>query len=417
MNFVIFLEQMPKRQEPSPVKKVSDEFARFRGGLENAIEQARSRGFDKLSIVDVDAHQMEPFALFTKYLKDPFKKKYARLMPKLDPDVEWYRSYHFADGRIKRTDISYPRPQSPEEIVREFSDLMVKIGIKKSIVLPNQMLSLGHNPFATTSKKSIETQSRQETKEWYEFEVAVANAYIDYMLDNFLGKYPEILTMIYAPANSPEAAADLIDRVGKEKGVAGIMVTPIRPTLAGSNDWNPIYEAAQKKGLSISFHAEGYHGDYLKGFKKYMPAHALSFPYYLAIQLTSIVTEGIPERFPNVKFAFLEGGVSWIPWIMQRLDSLYWMRGAVEAPMLKRPPSEYIKRFYFSSQPLDRPNNAWELEYVFRVFNAEEQLMYSSDYPHWDFDLPSTIYNLPFLSDSAKEKILGKNANNVYRLN
>ena len=386
-----------------------------RGGLRNAAEEARRRGFDKMFIVDTDAHQMEPFALFTKYLREPFRKKYARLMPRLDPDVNWYNSFQFADGRIKRPDISYPRPQGPQEIVREFCDLMVKIGIKKTVVLPNQMLALGYNPLATTSKKQI-MQTKTETKKWFEFEVAVANAYIDYMLDNFLGRYPEIYTMVVAPANSPEKAADLIDRVGSEKGVAGIMVTPIRPTLAGSNDWNPIYEAAQKKGLTISFHAQGYHGDYLKGFKKYMPAHALSFPYYLALQLTSIVTEGVPERFPKLKLAFMEGGVSWIPWIMQRLDSLYWVRGAVEAPLLKKAPSDYIRDFYFTSQPLDKPKNTWELEYVFRVINAENRLMYASDYPHWDFDVPSVIYDLPFLSKSAKENILGKNAASIYKL-
>ena len=397
-------------------QEVNEEFAEFKGGLENAIQQAKEKGFDKMFIVDTDAHQMEPFALFSKYLKEPWKKKYAKMMTQLDPDVEWYKSYQFADGRIKRPDVSYPGPQEPDEIVREFTDLMVKIGIKKTIVLPNQMLSLGHNPLATTSKKSIESQKSGEEKKWFEFEVAVANAYIDYMLDNFLDKYPEIVTMVYAPANSPDKAADLIDRVGSEKGVSGIMVTPIRPTLAGSNDWNPIYEAATKKGLTISFHAQGYHGDYLKGFKKYMPAHALSFPYYLALQLTSIITEAVPERYPHVKFAFMEGGLSWIPWIMQRLDSLYLVRGAVEAPMLKKAPSDYIRQFYFTSQPLEKPKNAWELEYIFRIINGETQVMYASDYPHWDFDVPSVIYNLPFLSATAKENILGGNAAKVYRL-
>jgi hypothetical protein len=40
--------------------------------------------------------------------------------------------------------------------------------------------------------------------------------------------------------------------------------------------------------------------------------------------------------------------------------------------------------------------------------------MYSSDYPHWDTDLPSTIYDLPFLSEQAKRNILGGNAKRVF---
>jgi predicted TIM-barrel fold metal-dependent hydrolase len=42
--------------------------------------------------------------------------------------------------------------------------------------------------------------------------------------------------------------------------------------------------------------------------------------------------------------------------------------------------------------------------------------MYSSDYPHWDFDLPSTIYDLPFLNEQAKRNILGETAAKVFNL-
>jgi uncharacterized protein len=44
------------------------------------------------------------------------------------------------------------------------------------------------------------------------------------------------------------------------------------------------------------------------------------------------------------------------------------------------------------------------------MMDAKNQLMYASDYPHWDFDLPSKIYDLPFLSEEDKRKILGGNA-------
>ena len=47
---------------------------------------------------------------------------------------------------------------------------------------------------------------------------------------------------------------------------------------------------------------------------------------------------------------------------------------------------------------------------------AETQLVYSSDYPHWDMDLPSVIYDLPFLSMQAKRNILGENARKLFKL-
>jgi predicted TIM-barrel fold metal-dependent hydrolase len=56
------------------------------------------------------------------------------------------------------------------------------------------------------------------------------------------------------------------------------------------------------------------------------------------------------------------------------------------------------------------------VECTFRMMNAETQLLYASDYPHWDFDLPSTIYDLPFLSDKAKHSILGGNSHRLFKL-
>jgi hypothetical protein len=56
------------------------------------------------------------------------------------------------------------------------------------------------------------------------------------------------------------------------------------------------------------------------------------------------------------------------------------------------------------------------LELTFKHMNAESQLLYSSDYPHWDMDLPSTIYDLPFLSEQGRRNILGENARKLFNL-
>jgi predicted TIM-barrel fold metal-dependent hydrolase len=42
--------------------------------------------------------------------------------------------------------------------------------------------------------------------------------------------------------------------------------------------------------------------------------------------------------------------------------------------------------------------------------------MFSTDYPHWDFDLPSVIYDLPFLSDDGRKAILGRTAQRLFKL-
>ena len=87
-----------------------------------------------------------------------------------------------------------------------------------------------------------------------------------------------------------------------------------------------------------------------------------------------------------------------------------------ECPGLKKLPSEYFKEMYYTAQPMERPDDMRLLEDTFRTVKADTQLLYASDYPHWDMDLPSTIYDLPFLDETAKRNILGENARRLFNL-
>jgi predicted TIM-barrel fold metal-dependent hydrolase len=127
------------------------------------------------------------------------------------------------------------------------------------------------------------------------------------------------------------------------------------------------------------------------------------------------VVNGLPERFPNLKVIWMESGLAWIPFLMQRLDNEYGMRSN-ECPQLKAKPSDYMRKMYYSTQPMEIPDDLEILHTTFKMIDAGTQLMYSSDYPHWDFDLPSTIYDLPFLDERAKGNILGETARSVFGL-
>jgi predicted TIM-barrel fold metal-dependent hydrolase len=122
----------------------------------------------------------------------------------------------------------------------------------------------------------------------------------------------------------------------------------------------------------------------------------------------------LPERFPKLKIIWMESGLAWVPFVMQRLDNEYMMRSN-EAPALKRMPSDYMRDMFYSVQPLE-VTDMGALETSMRMINAKTQLLYSSDYPHWDFDLPSVIYDLPFLDEEAKRNILGENSRKVFNL-
>jgi predicted TIM-barrel fold metal-dependent hydrolase len=151
-----------------------------------------------------------------------------------------------------------------------------------------------------------------------------------------------------------------------------------------------------------------------EGMNKFISVHALGFIFYNLVHITNMIVNGIPERFPKLKLLWIESGLAWIPFLMQRLDNEYMMRSS-EAPLLKKLPSEYMRDMFYTTQPIE--NGDLELlQMTLKKINAETQLLFSSDYPHWDFNLPSTIYDLPFLTEDAKRRILGGNAWDLFQL-
>jgi predicted TIM-barrel fold metal-dependent hydrolase len=75
-----------------------------------------------------------------------------------------------------------------------------------------------------------------------------------------------------------------------------------------------------------------------------------------------------------------------------------------------------MREMYYTTQPMEMVDNRKAMEVTFEMINAPTQLLYSSDYPHWDMDLPSTIYDLPFIDMAAKHAILGGNAQKLFNL-
>ena len=176
-----------------------------------------------------------------------------------------------------------------------------------------------------------------------------------------------------------------------------------------------LYAMMEETGKPFSFHSGfNWNDPSFLQLNRFISMHALCFVHYSLIHMTNWIINGLPERFPKLKVLWVESGLAWIPFLMQRLDHEYQMR-TCEAPMLKRLPSEYMRDMFYTSQPMEKTNLKL-LQATMEAFNAETQLLYASDWPHWDFDAPSSITTLPFLNEQAKRNILGLNAARVFNL-
>jgi len=191
----------------------------------------------------------------------------------------------------------------------------------------------------------------------------------------------------------------------------GVLAPAGLPKPLGDTYFDPLYRQAEKLGCPLAIHGAPSKGLGFDFFQSLIEARTLSHPFLQMIQLTSIVLEGVLERFPKLKLASLEGGCQWIPFLMDRMDMEYGNR-TPQAPLLKKKPSEYMRdgRIYFHAE-------LWEamLSYVIERV-GEDRILYASDYPH-EPDLAQAIRKFEArtdLPDTAKQKILADNGKRFY---
>jgi uncharacterized protein len=359
--------------------------------LAHASRQARERNFQDVLIVDVDAHRRELhlWEELTPYIEDPVIR-YKALEGNLLHSHSHPRGPQVA-GRIWTPRESRRTQADIHNDVSEVVETMEGMGIDAQIIFPTQLLQLGVQPDP-------------------DLEVAVSWAYSRWLTDKITPQDPRLKIMVYLPVGNPEACLRAIDQFGDKPGVVGFMITTPRYVPVHDNRLMPVYAALEERGLPLGFHAIYQAWERVQeGMNKFISVHTLGFMLYSMVHLTNLIINGIPERFPRLKLLFIENGVAWVPFLMQRLDNEYGMRTS-ECPILQKKPSEYLtENVSYAAQPLET-GDLEALELTMRMMNAETQLMYSSDYPHWDWNPPSSIYDLPFLSETAKRRILGQNA-------
>jgi len=124
------------------------------------------------------------------------------------------------------------------------------------------------------------------------------------------------------------------------------------------------------------------------------------------LTLTSMLAQGIPVKFPDLNFVFLEAGLSWVLYMMFRLNKEVSIRKR-EAPLLERQPEEYVREScYFGSQPMGEPTTPAHIQQIIEMVGPES-IAFATDYPHWDFDHPSALTDhLRHVSGPKRQQIL-----------
>lgn len=246
----------------------------------------------------------------------------------------------------------------------------------------------------------------------YEFADAMASAYNDFQVDQWLNKDKKLLGSIHVAPQDPKLAAKEIDRMGGHPQMVQVML-PIAHIAYGEDYYFPIFEAAERNNLVVALHHTVQVQGALGMGRYYIERHCL-IPQGMMAEVYSILFGGVLEKFPNTRIACLEGGFTWLPHVLWRADREY-KSLRQEVPWLKKLPSEYIKdHFRFATQPVE-DITAKQWNQVTELLGSDDLLMFATDYPHFDFDSPERALP-PGLSKELKHKLLFENARSFYQL-
>ncbi|MDE2517106.1 MAG: amidohydrolase [Rhodospirillales bacterium] len=243
---------------------------------------------------------------------------------------------------------------------------------------------------------------------------AVTHATNEWQVEHWTAKDSRLRASIVVPyEDGPAAAAEIRARAGDPNFAQVLLLTRTAEPLGQRRYW-PIYEAAQEAGLPVGIHAFGYGGAPITvgGWPSYYIEEMVGHAQCCQAVLTSLVLEGVFERFPKLKVVLIEAGIAWAPALSWRLDK-HFLRLRQELPDLKRLPSEYIRdHVWWTTQPIEEPEPRRHLGEVFD-WMGWDRVLFATDYPHWDFDDPA--HALPMrMSEAQKRAIFLENARAVY---
>ena len=245
---------------------------------------------------------------------------------------------------------------------------------------------------------------------------ALATAVNQWIEEEWLAREPRLYASIVVAPHDTELAVQEIRRAHHPRVVQVLLSARAWEPYGNRRYW-PIFEAAIEKGLAIGIHFGGLSGNPPTPVGQLATFHE---EYNAATQLfashvLSLLAEGVFDRYPELRVALIESGVTWLPTWMWKLDT-EWKATRREIPWVRSLPSTYIRRhFRMTTQPLDIPVAATaQLREVFEQIGSDELLMFSSDYPHDHGRAPDQI--LAGIPAALHAKILADNASSFYAL-
>src|SRR5258705_9247241 len=338
-------------------------------------------------VIDADGHIIERSDELRHYLKAPFNKRGG-------PLTAWEPWDRDLRETLPHNQSLYPRAPRAEDWLRVMDQHDIELAFLYPTALGN--VSRIREP---------------------DYAVALCQAYNDYVHERYTKVSNRLRPVALLPFQDPERAVVELRRAVGELGCRGAVVrtTGLRWPL-GHKSYDPIYREAESLSCALAVHGTNGAEELASGsFETFTEVHTVSFPVGMFVQFSSMIFQGVPERFPKLRLAFLEIGCTWLPYWLDRMDEHWEKRGKIETPFLTQRPSDSVRKrpIFFSLE-----SDETLLPETFRYL-GDDHFLYATDIPHWDSEFPGNlrmVQNRKDLSDETKNKLLYDNAKALYSI-
>jgi len=243
---------------------------------------------------------------------------------------------------------------------------------------------------------------------------ALCAATNDWLAAEWLAKDDRLRGSILLPWEDPELAVTEIERLAGDRRFVQATVLCMGEKPLGKRQYWPIWAALERHGLPLCVHAGSTyrHPPTTLGYGSFFFEDYVAQAQTFGAQVASFVTEGVFEKFPGLTVVLAESGFTWLPSFMWRLDKT-WRALRSEVPWVTRTPFETVRQHIrLTLQPIDAPDAGPMLERVIDQMGSDEMLLFSTDYPHHQFDGDAAMP--PTVPETLRRKILIDNPMATY---
>ncbi len=221
------------------------------------------------------------------------------------------------------------------------------------------------------------------------------------------GRFTALATL---PLNDPKASVVELERAMKELGLPGAMVfSNVNHVALADARFAPLWKKANELNAVIYIHPTDPAG--VEAMLEYWLMPLVGFLMDTTLAAAKLVFSGVVERHPNIRWVLTHMGGA-IPYLAERLDRGY--RAFADCrEHIARPPSEYLRTFYFDTVNFNPSAIRLALD-----FAGPDRILAGSDYPHQIGSIPLMKESLEKLGldSQTKAKVFGENADRLLGL-